>query len=280
MHAGVKLNQDDAKEVCDAFYLLWDLRASSIESDDVFKMKIKKLLPMIAELGINLKNTILSIEIVIDSITEWTANKLDSKVFDMTNWINETCPFGCTYTGICDSVGGAPALEAILDYSKMIEDHNLHSVMVSSVMKTLRVTIVNLVELLGHDPSREPDAVSGVYQAEYVFCDIRKINAKNDDKSKDNQENGGNIVVRENSENKNKKENATCCSNHTNSSISDWAKLNGMEHSMIKRDSNGQRGDNMNKMSKSTTANIFNFFLFILACFIACYYQVHYMKKQ
>ena len=97
---------------CDAFYLLWDLRDGSSKSDDSFKADVKKLLPKILELRSVLARSICCIEIVISSESSWTSRNLEKLVHDTIKWIDKSCEFGCVYVGICDSVGGAPALEA------------------------------------------------------------------------------------------------------------------------------------------------------------------------
>lgn len=162
--------QLEDRKVCDAYYLLWDLRVESSKSDSLFMEDVHKILPKIAELNTVLEWSMCCVEIVITQISDWESSGLNKRVFDMINWMKNSCGFGCVYVGICDSVGGAPALEAILDYSKIIEDHNLHSALLTNELRVLRVVTLSMLELLGHDPSREPDAVSGVYQAEYVLA--------------------------------------------------------------------------------------------------------------
>ena len=51
--------------------------------------------------------------------------------------------------GICDSVGGTPALEAILDFAKMIDDHNLYDASLLSELIILRVIALNNLQCLG-----------------------------------------------------------------------------------------------------------------------------------
>jgi hypothetical protein len=51
--------------------------------------------------------------------------------------------------GICDSVAGTPALEAILDLAKMIDDHNLYEASLISDVLILRVIAINNEQFLG-----------------------------------------------------------------------------------------------------------------------------------
>jgi hypothetical protein len=211
-------------------------------SDETFQKEVLKLLPKIFELKIDLDQSICCIEIIINQKDDWLMMGLNNRVFEMVNWMKRNdFDFGCIYIGICDSVGGAPGLEAILDYSKMIEDHNIHTALLVSDLITLRVITVNMITLLGHDPKREPDAVSGVYQAELVFTNKKDTN----------------------------------CSEHENSDISKWAESKGLEHTKIIRDNNGQRGNIVDKMKKNDISSTISLILFILACLAAYIFQLY-----
>jgi hypothetical protein len=76
-------------------------------------------------------------------------------------------------------VAGTPGLEAILDFAKMIDDHNLYEASLMSDVLILRVKAINNEQFLGHDPSREPDAENNVYQSEMIFINNGIILDKN-----------------------------------------------------------------------------------------------------
>ena len=243
----------DERKVCDAFYLLWDLRDEASGRDSLFMDDVKRIFPKISELNTILKWSICCIEIVINSAAEWETHGLEKRVFDMMNWMKDFCGFGCIYVGICDSVGGAPALEAILDYSKMIEDHNIHSALLISELRILRVVVISMSELLGHDPTREPDAVSGVYQAEYVLA---------------------NSIYEEQDLNGTSTESTEKVSYTENTTISAWAESVGLDHQKVTRDSNGQRGTSISVMKSDVKRSTTSLFLFILACIAAYLFQL------
>jgi hypothetical protein len=241
------------RKVCDAFYLLWDLRDETKKTDGLFMDDVKRISLKIGELNTILEWSMCCIEIVINSAADWEALGLEKRVFDMTTWMKDFCGFGCIYIGICDSVGGAPALEAILDYSKMIEDHNLHSALIISELRVLRVVVLNMSELLGHDPTREPDAVSGVYQAEYIMANSKY--AEQD-------------LSRTSTEPTNK------CLYNENTTVSAWADSVGLDHQKIIRDCNGQRGTNIGEMKFDVKRSSTSLFLFVLACIAAYIFQL------
>ena len=184
-------------------------------------------------------------------------NGVKKRIFNIVNWIRDTHSFGCIYVGICDSVGGAPALEAILDYAKIIEDHNFATLLSSEVL-TLRVVAVNrqMQEFLGHDPTREPDAVSGVYQAECIFnmAPVRGQRSDQPDSSSSS---------------------LACCSLNKNTTISEWAADRGLDHRKVVRDSNGQRGTAVGNMTGNTASSRISLFIFIIACVVAYMYQTY-----
>lgn len=243
----------DDRKVCDAFYLLWDLRDEANKPDSSFMDDVKRISAKIGQLNSILKWSICCIEIVVNSAADWESCGLGKRVFDMMKWMEDFCGFGCIYIGICDSVGGAPALEAILDYSKMIEDHNLHSALLVSELRVLRVVVLNMSELLGHDPSREPDAVSGVYQAEYVQANAKYFEQ---DLSRASTASTEESTI------------------NNNTTISAWADSVGLDHQKIVRDSNGQRGTNISLMKSDVTRSTTSLFLFILACIAAYLFQL------
>ena len=272
----------------DAIYLLWDLRNDSNMPPDMFKLNalpddllkqnVLKVSSKVKELPIILQRSLCCIEIVISHKNDWLALGLNQRVFDMVNWLKKNYNFGCIYVGISDSVGGAPALEAILDYSKIIEDHNLQSALLLSDLVMLRVVSVNMVALLGLDPTREPDAVNGVYQAEMVFVnntDDVKIMDDNDNVTGSNTTNNNDICSDSRSKGSSSDGNdSSCCSLQENSDISTWAQSIGLEHAKVTRDINGQRGDLVKNMKGSGASNIVSLIIFIFVCLAAYLYQL------
>ena len=259
---------------CDAFYLLWDLRDDSSKSSDSFMADVRKLLPKLLELKSVLERSICCIEVVISNESSWKSRGLEKVVHDMIQWMNNSCQFGCIYIGICDCVGGAPALEAILDYAKIIEDHNLHSSLILSKMIKLRVIALSATELLGHDPSREPDAVSGVYQAEYIHArihdtahatatingDIQKGSAIKSDRISDAI---SRVVA-----------GVTESVFNDDLTLSQWAETVGLEHSKIPRDSNGQRGSNVKDMKGDSCRSATSLVVVVCVCVVAYLFQL------
>ena len=252
--------QTNSNNICNAFYSLWDLRADSNKSDELYKGSFKDLNSTVADLCIDRQSSICCIEVVVDQFTDSMINGIKKRIFDVVNWIRDTHSFGCIYVGICDSVGGAPALEAILDYANMIEDHNF-TIILSSKVVTLRVVAVNsrMQDFLGHDPTREPDAVSGVYQAECIF-NLAPVRGKRNDQL-DNCSSG-----------------LACSSLCRNSTISEWAADRGFDHRKVIRDSNGQRGTAVGDMTGNTASSRISLFMFIVACVIAYMYQTYVNK--
>eukprot|EP00596_Hydrurales_sp_CCMP1899_P002793 CAMPEP_0119042250 /NCGR_PEP_ID=MMETSP1177-20130426/14487_1 /TAXON_ID=2985 /ORGANISM="Ochromonas sp, Strain CCMP1899" /LENGTH=277 /DNA_ID=CAMNT_0007008901 /DNA_START=133 /DNA_END=963 /DNA_ORIENTATION=- len=226
------------KEVYDAFYVLWDLRSESNKTDSIFKQDIEKLIPKMKDLSTVMEKALLSIEIIIDQNQD--LEEMRAHILIVINWIRETQSFGCIYIGICDSVAGTPALEAVLDLAKMIDDHNLYEASLLSDVLILRVIAINNEQFLGHDPSREPDAESNVYQSEMIFIHNGAILDKS--------------TVEDDS-----------------ISVSYWATTSGLEHTKVLRDKNGQRGKNVEIMSKPN--NYFSLLLFIIVCIAAYIYQ-------
>lgn len=260
---------DETSNTCDAFYLLWDLRDSSSKSNDSFMVDVKKLLPKILELRTVLARSICCIEIVISNESRWKSKKLEEVVDDVIQWMDKSCEFGCIYVGICDSVGGAPALEAILDYSKIIEDHNVHSSLIKSKNKSksksesdvikLRVVALSATDMLGHDPSREPDAVSGVYQGEYIHSRLCLTALNNEDSTTQNDKN-----ITEATEKKFNDE----------LTLSQWAESVGLQHTKIPRDINGQRGSNVGDMKGDFCRSFISLIVVISVCIAAYIFQL------
>lgn len=246
------------RKICDAFYLLWDLRAEPEEDGHPFMEDVLKISAKMGELNTVPEEALCCIEIVITSESQWESDKMGKLVYDMTTWVKSKYGFGCIYVGICDSVGGAPALEALLDFSKIIEDHNLHSALLISELRILRVVSVNMLELLGHDPSREPDAVSNVYQAEFV---LTSSNATRDEKTSSSTE-GGDAKSPS-------AEDLGLFTNQDNSTLSDWAESIGLEHTKIFRDENGQRGSNVALMKNSSTNSLSSLIIILSVALIA-----------
>lgn len=229
---------------------------------------VKKLLPKILELRTVLARSICCIEIVISNESSWKSRELEKVVDDVIKWMDESCEFGCIYVGICDSVGGAPALEAILDYSKIIEDHNIHSSSINSKSKNksksgnevikLRVIALSATDMLGHDPSREPDAVSGVYQGEYIHSRRSLIALNNEDSTPQNKS------VTE----------MTASKFSDEFTISQWAESVGLQHTKIPRDINGQRGSNVGDMKGDFCRSSISLVVVISVCIAAYVFQL------
>jgi hypothetical protein len=95
----------------------------------------------------------------------------------------------------------------------------------------LRVIALNQIQLLGHDPTREPDAVQDVYQAECVFV----IDSNDDDHKNTNPNPNPNPNTGSNS-------NSNTDSNDNNKNVTDsyrdissWAESIGLNHSQLVR---------------------------------------------
>lgn len=226
-------------------------------------MDVKKLLPKILELRTVLARSICCIEVVISNESSWKSRKLEKVVDDVIKWMDKSCEFGCIYVGICDSVGGAPALEAILDYSKIIEDHNIHSSSIDSKSKSemikLRVVALSATDMLGHDPSREPDAVSGVYQGEYIHSRRSLKALNNEDSTPQNKNDITKVTARKFSD---------------EFTISQWAESVGLQHTKIPRDINGQRGSNVGDMKGDFCRSSISLVVVISVCIAAYILQL------
>ena len=167
----------------DAFYLLWDMRACSTQTVAGFRQSATKLLEgkhreLVSEN--RLTSSLLAIEILVDKKEDGVMNNNIDMVRDLLqenmDWIKENHRIGCVYMGVADNSAGSPALEAISDYATIIDNHYeaLSSTGVVSVAHAVvgphvRVMAIRDGHMLGHDPTRDPDAASNVYQAECIF---------------------------------------------------------------------------------------------------------------
>lgn len=176
-HAPQSQSSDGTKH--DAFYLLWDLRATSVQTVEQFRSDVTQLLVgnhrNLSTAPDRLPSSLLAIEVVVDKKVDGVANNhidvVRECISENNSWIRDNHRIGCVYVGIADNAAGAPALEAIMDYAIILDNHYTLSVPTSSSETGLPLRVVGTRQghMLGHDPTRDPDAASDVYQAECIF---------------------------------------------------------------------------------------------------------------
>jgi len=163
-----------ADAVHEAFYVLWDLRAGSTQTEAQFRAAVSAVLGG-PHRAADALSSLLAVEALVDKKDDGVANNNVDVVRDciQTNieWIKSAHRVGCVYVGVADHPAGAPALEAVMDYATIIDNHyhlgNGVMMMRSGTAVAgprVRVVGVRQAHFLGHDPMREPDAASNVYQ--------------------------------------------------------------------------------------------------------------------
>ena len=166
----------------DAFYLLWDMRACSAQTVAGFRQSTTKLLEGKHREAVSenrLISSLLAIETLVDKKEDGVTNNNIDVVRDhlqeIMDWIKENHRIGCVYMGVADNPAGSPALEAISDYATIIDNHYESltgtGTLAANAAEGPRVRVIAVRDghMLGHDPSRDPDAASNVYQAECIF---------------------------------------------------------------------------------------------------------------
>ena len=158
-------------------YILWDLRKLTCANEAEFEINLVNLLSRLSYDKGSVQNhsgddrtltlpptSLLAVEVIIDAkaLTE-SENDHDPKneIERVINRINAKYQsISCIYVGISDSVAGAPALEAVLDYVTLIDSHKR----VNKTEDSMKVVVIanDTNQMLGHDPSRDPDAESGM----------------------------------------------------------------------------------------------------------------------
>ena len=166
----------------EAFYLLWDLRVTSTQTEAQFRAAVSALLD-----GPNRRadaaTSLLAVEALVDKKDEGVVNNNVDVVRECLHanieWIKSVHRVGCVYVGVADHPAGAPALEAVMDYATIIDNHYHlgNGVMMmrsgtgmgtGAVRPRVRVGGVRQAHFLGHDPTREPDAASNIFQVPHA----------------------------------------------------------------------------------------------------------------
>ena len=181
------INEDESTEINqqskpnthrhDAFYLLCDMRATSTQTVAAFRQSTTKLLEgKHREIGSEnrLSSSLLAIETLVDKKEDGVMNNnidvVRDRLQENMDWIKDNHRIGCVYMGVADNPAGSPALEAISDYATIIDNHyEALAGTGTAVGPYVRVMAIRDGHMLGHDPSRDPDAASNVYQAECIF---------------------------------------------------------------------------------------------------------------
>jgi hypothetical protein len=102
----------------------------------------------------------IAVEVLISKATVWAT--FQPQVQKLLTWLNTSFAFGCCVVGVSNCVSGTPALEKCHEYCEFLFDNNDK---IDS--ETIYLIASEKVQLLGFDPTREPDAGSGVFQ---VVC--------------------------------------------------------------------------------------------------------------
>mmetsp|Transcript_31130 Transcript_31130/g.52561 ORF Transcript_31130/g.52561 Transcript_31130/m.52561 type:complete len:260 (-) Transcript_31130:79-858(-) len=142
----------DLPDSLDVIYLLWNS-----ETEDVDAIKDKLDMIQVRYPNCLQKRTLVAIECFIPS-DEYFHSNGKSNVATLLSWFNQYYPSSLCFIGVADSVSGTSALEKCHDFIEFL----LAAAPLSE--EYTRLIGYTRQEMLGHDPSREPDASSGVTQ--------------------------------------------------------------------------------------------------------------------
>ena len=137
----------------DSIYLLWD--AENHWSN--LKQNLEKIMvkyPSCESRCIIIVECLIKDEKTFDTI-------VNAQVNELLEWTSEKYPESFMFVGVSDQVSGTPGLEKLEDFMKFLVTS------APGVSGNIRLIGVTRQDCLGHDPNREPDGGSGVYQ---ILC--------------------------------------------------------------------------------------------------------------
>lgn len=137
----------------DSIYLLWN-SSSDVEG---LKGNIKKLLELYPSCQ---SRCVIVVECLVTSELEFDST-VKSKIDELFTWAGKSYPDVFIFVGVSDKPSGTPGLEKLEGFMKDAVAS------APGVSGNLRLIGMTRQDCLGHDPNREPDADSDVFQ---VLC--------------------------------------------------------------------------------------------------------------
>jgi hypothetical protein len=165
-----------AKQDFRFIYILWDLRELCIDQESyLVQSLLNKVELVLKSLKLNTKDCeriMLSVEVITSHIFEGSVwprpSVIDTVVSDAFTAVQTRFRFGYILFGIADDVGSSTALTAVLRCVEKIgsDISPLRGrLQYGDSVKIGNIFIMDRSELLGFAKNRDPDAVSGVFQA-------------------------------------------------------------------------------------------------------------------
>jgi len=134
----------------DVVYLLW----KTSDGWEILKSNIQKILDRYPSC---LSRCLIVVEGLTNNEAEFENEAKDS-IERIFKWADKAFPDSALYVGVSDKVSGTPGLEKVEEFLKF----TVASAPASA--GNIRLIGITRQECLGHDPVREPDADSGLFQ--------------------------------------------------------------------------------------------------------------------
>ena len=136
--------------IIDVIYLLWN----SSEGWEMLKSNIQKVLERYPSC---LSRCLIVVECLTSSKEEFETEVTDQldRIF---KWADKSFPDSALFVGVADKAAGTPGLEKVEEFVKFT------NASAPGVTSNIRLIGLTRQECLGHDPVREPDAESGLFQ--------------------------------------------------------------------------------------------------------------------
>lgn len=134
----------------DVIYLLWKAE----DGWEILKSNIQTILDRYPSC---LSRCLIVVECLTRSEEEFE-NDVKDQLERIFKWADKAFPDSPLFVGVCDQVSGTPGLEKVEEFLKFT--------VASAPTAAGNIRLIGLTrqECLGHDPVREPDAASGLYQ--------------------------------------------------------------------------------------------------------------------
>lgn len=130
-------------------YILW----SFSDSNDTIIDKLNKIADVLKKQPDLMLTTVLVFEYWLKSREHWI--DAENSIQDIFSYACQSLNFGFVCGGVCDKSSGTSGLELCLDYLALFPEYDHTKAVIFGISRQ---------DCLGHEPSREPDATSGVYQ--------------------------------------------------------------------------------------------------------------------
>jgi hypothetical protein len=153
-------------------YILWKMADDASKDIEVLQKSIDSLVGACRELSVEEQEILITFETLLTSRSDWEVTGDKKRIQAAMDWVKSTYQFGGICFGASDHLAGAPALEALCDLVTSVEFQ--HGKAEDSI-----VVAESKADFLGHDPLREPEAESNVFQAQLVHVSEGKASNKN-----------------------------------------------------------------------------------------------------